>query len=203
MSKHYLVDMFGTAPQDILDVRPGPSSPTVGTFVVRLPDGIVIDNPTDASDLVTKKYAALLAYYANFTSVAYDALLDSSGLDLATVGIIGTFGGGGSVSVGPTGPVNTNMVTLGSVPSQAVLVWETFTYTDTSPASDVFTRTYVESASSDLTVTASFNNGGTSVAVLDGVPFNIAGPDQGSSLILNFSNPGASRVFLGSWALLY
>jgi hypothetical protein len=50
----------------------------------------------------------------------------------------------------------------------------------------------------------SFNSGATYTAALDGAATPIAGPDQGTNLIIRFQNAGAyDRAYLGSWAVIY
>ena len=209
MSTHYLVDLFGNplTSARILDVRSPPSgqSPVQGTLVIRVPDTIQVQNPTNLGDLIAKKHQGLLASYAGFAHMAYDDLLDLTGLDLAASGTGGTFGGRGVVLVAPGALVQTQAAPLTGTPSQSVVMWENFTYTDSDPATGTLVRTYGEVAPSPsvMTCQVSYNGGVSFQSVLSGAVNNIALPDQGSSLILRWTNQTAGKVGLGSWAVVY
>lgn len=213
MSTHYLVDIH-TSPvtdSEINDVRFSLTGETIlgGNFVVRLPDGIVIEtNPTDLSDLLTKKYAGILAFYAGYTRIAYDDLLDAAGVNLAnSIGI--ATGGRNTISLigNGTSILESNAVALtGPAPVEAIVTWETFNVASLSPLDSRTVRTYMETTPSSVcTCEVSFNGGGSFLPVSDGSLLNIPAPDQGTSFVIRITSAAVfpARVFLGSWAVVY
>ena len=63
MAAHYLVDQFHSPVGDstLIDVRNPENGESFvnGTFIVRVPDGVSVQNPVDVNDLIAKKYAAM------------------------------------------------------------------------------------------------------------------------------------------------
>jgi hypothetical protein len=209
---HYLVDLFGSpvTSSAINAVSYPQNGQTVmnGNFVVRVQDGIQISPPpTTLSDLLTKKHAGLLAFYAGFTHLAYDDLLDTADVDLTAS--VGMFGQRGTAALPPNGVgiFQTTMAPLtGSAPAYAVVTWELWEALDTDPATDRTVRTYSElpSSSSYATATVSFDNGATFISVTNGATLFIPLGNQGTSFILRLVNAHATkRVRVGSWAILY
>jgi len=88
-----------------------------------------------------------------------------------------------------------------SAPTQVVLTWESYRFTDNDDRTERFQRVYDETA--DLTCQVSFNGGVTFNPTTDGAVLNIPVPDQGASLQVQFFNPAGYRVYLGSWALIF
>lgn len=208
MSILYLIDSQTSPVTDSTILEVAFSSNTIdftGGFVVRVADELNFDpdNIDDVSDIVTAKYGALLSFYPGFGNIVFDDLLDAAGIDAATASGC-AIGGRNSFFVFNSGQVDTVAVALGGTPSQAIVTWETFELGSGS-SNDKTGRArleYSEALASDITVDASFNNGSTFNTVTDGGLFNIPAPDQGSNLILRFSNSGNGRG-ISSWAVIY
>lgn len=210
MSAHYLVDLFASpfSTAAILDVHSPPSgqSRLQGALVIRVPDTVPVVNPTNLSDLLTKKYQGVLASFAGFPNVAYDDLLDVSGLDLSATGTKGSFGDRGTVILADGGIVETVLVPLGgSDITQCVVTWENYTVTNADPATGILGRTYAEVAPGPgvMTCQVSVDGGTTFQAALDGAVLNIPLLAQGTDLVLRWTNTSGGRVGLGSWAFVY
>jgi hypothetical protein len=211
MSQVFLVDLFGNLASvgppyaRILSVQEPSSLQTLlnGTFVIRVPDGVQVDNPTDYVDLLTQKYQGLLAAYPDFLHITYDDLLDTS--YVASTSGPGIFGERGIISVAPGGTFTSTAVSLSDTPTQALVTWEVFSLTDVDPSAGLLQRTYTELASTpDLfTATVSFNGGTTSNATTDSAVVNINSPDRGNAFVIRLTNVSAQRLYLGSWAVLY
>src|SRR5271167_4499751 len=96
MSALYLIDRHSSPllSARILDVQESATTPPTtpylgGRFVVKVPDGIPIEKPLNLGDLLTKKAQGFLLFYAPFTRVTYDDLLDTSNVDFTnSVGVI-------------------------------------------------------------------------------------------------------------------
>jgi len=210
MSTHYLVDLYGNPlnTSSIIDVREPTNLQTItnGTFIIRVPDGASVQKPANLGDLITKKFAGLLAFYAGFTRITFDDLIDPSGIDTSAVGTLGTFGQRGSIQLYPGG-VLTSVVTplSGGTPAQVVVTWESFTLTSSDPKTDRFQRTYTEvpSSPSNVTCQVSFNGGGTFHTAVDGAVLNIPIPDQGTNFVIKLTNTSTGRLGIGSWAVIY
>lgn len=211
MSLHYSIDLFGDiagglAP--ILDIieTPTGTSPLAGNFVVRVPEGLPVVKPLNLGDLITKKYAAFLAFYTSFTRVAYDDLLNTVDLDLTAVGTAGMFGSRSSIRVNPAALVQSQTVVLGGgAPAQALITWETFTITQTDAANATIARTYQEvpSDSAHVTCQVSFNGGATWLSTLDSAVLNIPLADRGTNFKIKLTNAFGTALNIGSWALVY
>lgn len=205
MSTHYLIDLHASilANSRIIGVVPASATPTPtnGKFVIRVPDGVEVGDPTTLSNLLTAKFGGLLSYYAGFSNILYDDFVDETGIDL--VNSTGIFvGARGAVSLlGAASTLHTTMTTLFSPPAQALVTYEVYQYLQTDVWSDTFQRWYQEEGASNLGCQVSFNNGATWTTLYDGVVADIALADQGTQMIVKFSG-GASRYNLGSWAVL-
>ncbi len=209
MGAHYLVDLFNNvlASSQIIDVREPRVPQTVqnGSFIVRIPDGVAVEEPTNLGDLITQKYNGLLASFPGFTRISRDDLLDATGLQL-TASTSCLVGERASVSLLPGGHLSSVAVPLpGNPPDLAAVTWEIYSFTDADVAGSTFQRTYTEVAPSATTVTCqvSFNGGGSYLPVLDGAIFSIAPADQGASFVIQFTNNAPGRLYLGSWAVIY
>jgi len=208
---HYLVDIHSPSfPMSrILDVVEAPmgTSPMNGGGVIRVPDYIQVQDPTNTMDLVAKKYAGLLAYYAGFSYVTYDDFLDIAGIDLTAPLLRGIFGERGAVSifeVGSAGALfSTTSMLSGPAPTQAVITWETYSVAVSDLALARLQRTYTEEPASDLTCEVSFDNGVNWYTVSDGAVFNIPLIGQGTDFKIRFANTAGSRRYVGSWAVIY
>lgn len=210
MSTLYLVDFFANpfASAKISDVRQALAAPLAGNFVVRVPDFLSVQNPVDVSDLITKKYQALLAFYAGYANIAFDDLFDLTDVDLGAPQVQGSFGERNLVTIYPGARFQTQPIALvGPAPSQAFITWETYSVSLSDPAEDRAVPSYVEEPSSAATFTCevSFNNGANFYAATDGGLVNIPPLGQGTQFILRLTNatspPRSLRV--GSWAVVY
>lgn len=180
-----------------------------GGFVIRVPNNVSVDNPTNVSNLLTQKYAGLLAAHAPFANITFDDLLDASHVD-PTSGP-GIFGERGTISVAPGGTftsiINAGAGTplTGTAPSQAMVTWEVFTVTDADPASGMVARTYVELPSTprNFTCQVSFNGGSTYIPATDSAFLYIAPANLGTAFIIQLTNVTQERLYLGSWAVMY
>lgn len=220
MGTHYLIDAYTTPIGDspINDIRfspPGDASPMNGSFVIRVDDGLDVrpDDVSDLNDLLTSKYTELLAAYPGFTTIIYDDMLDASGVDTTTSKGC-SLGDRGTISLAPWGGVSlnpqikTNVIALGSTPTQAIVTWELFMVSHSDSKNDRATRVYteVDSNLASFNMLVSFNNGSTWQAVSDGTLFNIAPVDQGNQLIMApvaISSTGSFRIYVGSWAVIF
>jgi hypothetical protein len=213
LSAYYLVDTFTSpvANSRIIDVEePSDLQVTLnGAFVVRVPDGVQVVNPTDVTDLLTQKYQGLLADNAGFLYCTYDDLLDSTHVD-PTAGP-GMFGQRSLIALAPGGTfvsvINAGAGTplTGSAPGTALVTWEVFSVTDADPSSGILVRTYTElpSVPSNLTCEVSFNGGSTYNPTTDSSVLNVVGGDQGTAFIIQLTNVTQGRLYLGSWAVVY
>jgi hypothetical protein len=218
MSSHYLIDLFTNAPKGVVSSGGSPGTQATGTYVVRVDSDVVVQNPVDLSDLLTKKYLGILASQPTFTNIAYDTMLDATGINFSSS--LGVFSGVNStIGLYPTDLINTDPVLitnsesipwsgLGSGPTQAMLVYETFTFVDVDSATEPYQRYYQELVSgSDTSVEVSFDNGVHYQTAANKTLLSVAGANQGTSLILKFTRTSnvssVPKVYLGSWAILY
>jgi hypothetical protein len=94
---------------------------------------------------LTKKYTGMLAWYAGFTRLAYDDLLDASHVDITDPQMAGKLGERGTIGINPTARLSSVVVPLsGDAPSQAVVTWEVFEYEDVDDKSSRILRYYHE-----------------------------------------------------------
>jgi len=218
MSTHYLIDAH-TSPinnSPINDIRFSPAndtSPCNGNFVVRVDDSLDIrpEQVTTLPDLLSQKYAEVLAAFPGFSNIIYDDMLDPTGIDTAnTNGALR--GDRGTISMAPTqltGPpapsLRTNTVVVGGAPSECVVVWELFSVSRSDAKADRMVRSYVEEDPADLQVAISWDNWASTNLVTSGSMFNIPGTDQGIQMILSFTVASVlpSRRYIGSWAVIY
>lgn len=219
MTVHYLVSMFNDEINDVVTaVGSPPTTPSVGNYIVRVPDDIKVQNPTSVANLLTQKYAGILGSYGLFTQVTYDDFEDATGIDFAnSLGVIS--GKRSSVGLYPShNGVNSrlkstnNGITWGGPgvgPSQAVLTYEVYEYVDVDDKTLPYQRSYRElTPDTDLTAEVSFNGGATWVSALDKVLINIPVLARGIQLTVRFTRTTdvdvrANRVHIGSWAVVY
>lgn len=226
MSKHYLLDLYQTDPWaaklNEVSVPASGASSIDGSYVIRVTDDIPIsETVNNQTDLLTEKYAGMLANSGLFTRIVYDDMFDPNGINMAnSVGI--STGVRGVCSIFPpsflgtpgypTPTMQMNMVTIPAVPvaTQCMVLYEVFTYSGwdyagTIPGSHAYRRSYQEEAEYNLECVLSFNNGATWDSVPHGELHNIAPADQGNQLIVRFLQSGAAltRFYLGSWAVLF
>lgn len=207
---HYLIDLFSSPlnSSPVVDVSEPSNGQSLitGTFVVRVPEFVPITTPLPSTlgNLITKKYAGLLSFFAGFSNIVYDDLLDDTGIDF-TASPEGTFGQRGSLGIVAGSTLQSVATPLLTTPDSAVFTWEVFTYIDSDPKAGKFSRTYNELATTGATTTAeiSFNGGGTYSPVVDGAAISIPPADQGNSLVVRITNASAAKLYIGSWALIY
>ncbi len=208
MSSHYLIDAH-TIPitsGDINEVRYNVTeSPLMGTHVIRVSESMPLSaEPSNLSSLLQSKYNAMLAFYATFSNIVFEDFTDTPGVDLANstnvhAGIRSTTKVGGT-----TGVLRTNASVLGAPTGLVVVLWEAYKVITTNPKTGRLTRLYQEMDADSFDVEISFNNGATWTAVTDRAIQNIAAPDQGTDLVLRFTNTSAvNSYWLGSWAVLF
>jgi hypothetical protein len=206
MSIHYLIDAHTNpvADSDINEVRrepPSGESPLMGNFIVRIPEGMPLEGePTDLSDLLVKKYAAVLDFYPGFANIAYDDMLDSSGITPSPGNILGSRS---SISANPVKTLTSVPVALGGTPVEAIITWEAFSIIPVSPIDNLMQVIYKEEDANGFACTVSFNNGASYSVITDGGLFNIPPADQGSNFIIKLLNSAGQRLRLGSWAVIY
>lgn len=208
MSTLYVVDMFGQpfSSAKILDVRGGPNAVLNGGVIVRVPDYISVQDPADVTDLLTKKHQGMLAYYAGYTNVTYDDLMDLVNVDTAALNVAGNFGLRNNVSIAPLKLFRSSVVALtGPAPAQAVFTWETYSVQTSDPATGRVEQTYVEESSSVSTFmcSVSFDNGAHWYSTWDGALLNIPVVGQGTQFLIEFENMPGRPLRVGSWAVLY
>lgn len=214
MSTHYLVSHFNDDINDVVTPTSVPASTLLtGNYIVRVPDDVPVQNPTDVSDLITKKYAGILGTYGLFTTIAFDDMLDGTGVDFTnSTGV--TAGENGTVGIYPKNTVHipvlqtTTETITGPAPTQTLLTYELFEVVDSDDKDTPYQRTYQEvTPDVDVLAQISFNNGVDFVSTLDKAVINIPGAAQGTDLVLRFTRQTdigtRGRVFLGSWAVLF
>lgn len=206
MSTLYLVDYFPPplGPAPIKDACTGSSVPLAGNYVIRVPDSISVQHPSDVTDLLLKKYQGMLAYYAGYANIAYDDLLDV--LDVDTSVSQGYFGEKNTVTILPGGVFQTNAIALvGPNPPEAFVTWETYQISLSDNATARVQPSYEElpSSSAYFTCQVSFNGGANFYPVLDGGLVNIPLVARGTSFVLQLTNVSASPLRVGSWAVIY
>ncbi len=211
MSTHYLISAFDDQIRSVTVPNSLGKTEVTGNYVVKVPDDCVVRNPTSLADLLTQKYASMLASHGLFSSVVYDDCLDNTEVDFASSTAIQA-GSGGSIMIYPdVGRLFSTSTSFvwgggGAGPAQALLLWDLFLYEDTL-VQGVLTRTYVEvpSSTTDIEAQVSFNGGTTWTYGTYGNLVNIDVADRGSDVSIKFANIAGSgpRIGLGSWAILF
>lgn len=217
MSTHYLINQYNDEINDVVaSLGVPPQTQITGNYVVRVPDDVIVQNPTDLPDLITKKYAGILGTYGLFTQIAYDDMLDESGVNLAnSTGVL--VGKNGAVALYPTDvqvpvletvPLGITWGGPGAGPAQATLTYELFEVVDSDARTSAFQRSYREVAPDvDVTAEVSFDGGVNFISATDKALLTIPNGSQGTQVILRFTRVTdvtvRGRVFIGSWALLF
>lgn len=208
----YLIDahnpvLLDSEINDTIPVETGDTQNINGSFPVNVPFGVPIDGtPANITELLTQKFAGLLAFYPGYTYINYDEGIDLSGWDAANSTGVG-LGSRGTTHIADGGLLRSNSVSLsGSDPTQAITTWEVYEVTGFSTENDkdgAKVRRYEEADPSDLLVTVSFNNGAGWTVATDGVQFNVAVSNRGTDCIIRMSNSSGKRLWVGSWAVIY
>jgi hypothetical protein len=185
-------------------------TPTLrGSFGVDLPFEVPMDGvPTTLSDLITKKYAGILAAYSGYSNILFDEQIDGTGWDTAaSSGCAFTVGSRKTTSLRSSDgtPLVSNMSTLLTTPASCVVRFDLYSYFITDVRNAQMVRAFQEqtAASLGMTVEVSFNNGSVWNVVSNGVPLDIPLPSQGSSFRIRFSKNVVGVAGIGSWALIY
>jgi len=207
----YLIDAFNPflPSSDINDVvipRNGEAIPVHGAFVVRVPDGVSVADPTDVTDLLTKKHLSILAQYAylGVANITYDDLLDSLNLDPSVPGTDARFGDRVTVAINPGGQIATTTIPLASTPAQAVVTWETSTWTMDDPRDGRFVRSYLErDPDSVSTCEITFDGGAHVLTTTNGALVNIPPVAQGNQFLMRLTSTHFEPLGLGGWAVIY
>lgn len=209
MSIYYLIDPF-TVGGDIVDVVTSETGQieATGSTVIRVPDGVAIrGNPTNLTDLLTAKYSGLMSFYAGFTDMLSDPCIGANNFDPASFFFFNNSSGWVNPSLSYAGSCDSVPFALGFAPTQCVVVWEEFIFTDLDDKAGRFRRTYVEDEVLPNVLECIFSFDGwahSSVPVSNGEVYNIPVPNQGTSFTIRFSNNTAGyRKYIGSWALFY
>lgn len=211
MGTHYLVDLhdnpIATARINDVNVPLDGRSLCNGSFVVRVPPGVSVQDPANLADLKTKKYAGLLVWYAGFTTLDYDDLLDAVSVDMTDPQTAGKFGERATIGLNPGARLTSAVVPLsGAAPTQAVVTWETFEYEDVDSSSSRLLRSYHELDPDPVTsCEVSFDGGLNFIAVTDGDGgvVNIPLGMMGTNFIIRITNTSSQVVMIGSWAVIY
>lgn len=194
MSTIYLIDSHTTPvlSSPINDVRYTNASgqvPMTGNFPIRIADDLSVEPPTDLSDLLAKKEAAVAAKYPTFSRNYFDHLLGTSGL-IVTQSIGRVLGSRQTTQFGALNAVlQTQTIAVGAPDIESILVlWETHTveYND-DPKTGLLTRTYQEGGGIDITGEVSVNGGSNYFPVTNGIPISIPLANQGQNLIVRLT----------------
>ena len=209
MSSLFLADLFTDRLVDKRPLFPGGSTPITGFYGVQVPDAVNVGTPPDVATLVSSKYAGLQSFYGFLPNIAYDAQFSNVDSGNSTSIQIAPKVG---VSLIPPNSGNAVLqsaaVTLGSTPTQAVLVYEAFYYLDSDVSAGRFTRSYALPAPGDadavVSVAVSFDGLATHFNITPSSIFSIPTASQGNSFVVRFVRTGGTkRLFIGSWAVLY
>lgn len=218
MTTYYLVDMHVPdasleAASRIVDVvstaRPTDEIRVDGLVPIKIPDGVQVDAPTSLADLLDQKYRGLHAQYPGFGYIAYDALLDSSGIAAgSSTNLLAKIGARASVG----GRFTTNAVDVSAnvaALSQCIVVYEHYTWKYVDRRDGRVERYFIEQPESGYTVNVTVKVGGVHPATTtSGALVSFSPAEQGSSIQLQFlSNPTLVAdhrlVHTGSWAVIY
>jgi len=215
VSTHYLVDPFTASSHPIIDVTTPKNGTTdsTGGVLIRVPDGIAIHGSppgspvTNLAALLAAKEAGLLAHYAGFSTIKFDECLTAGKVDLSKSARVLLGAGLAHPCILSEGNLVTTVVSLPAAPSVCVVTWEVYSCEDNDPRTGRFSRVYAEQPSGLLTCEASFK-AASSTPTLNGAVLNIPAAAQGTQLTLKFTNslvtnPAATRLYLGSWAVIY
>jgi len=210
MGTHYLLDLFANplSGAKINDVNVTTTLRTTinGSFVVNVPPGVAVRDPVDLADILLQKYQGLLVYYAGFTYLNYDDLVDPSGIDLTDAQVQGKFGERGTISLNPGARLTSVVVPLTAPnPTQAVILWECFEFEDTDLKATRFERVYRE-LDADAVSTAEVSFDGTNFTAVtegSGGVVNVPVGWEGTSFIIRITNTSGGNINLGSWAVIY
>jgi len=216
MSTHYLFDAH-TAPigdSKLREVSFQAGTAAVinitGAFPVQVDDHVQLDNSIlTLSDVLTEKYAGLLATYPGFTRITFDDLLDAANVDTSGPSSTTNMQTGEryAMNLAPGGVLQSTAVALtGPDPTEAIVVWETFINDGTSHTTrDERGRVlYEQKNDTGATASVSFDGGANFNSVTSGGLLSIPLAQRGLSFIIRLTNAlGFETVYPASWAVIY
>jgi len=177
-----------------------------GLLPIKVPEGVKIDNPSSLSDLLTQKYAGILAQFPGFSNVLFDDLLDPSGVQLvAPPSRLRKSGSRGTIG----GTFRTAVSAAVATVTQAILVYEHYTWRYVDSRDGRLERYYIEQPEADFTAGLRVKAGSTFQTTTSGSLVTFLLADQGTAVQAEFlaSNPSAyvddRLVHTGSWAVIY
>ena len=208
MPIHYLIDPFSSNGR-ILEVRQSKNgqSRSTAALVMSVPDGMVSGSPTNMAAVASMKYDALRTSYG-YAKALFDTCLTAAQVDTsASTGVI--LGNGYAYHcIGSAGALYSTAVntTLSAAPSEVVVLWETFQYSDSDSVNGLFVRTHQETNAAALTCGIAFDPAASSPTYTTVASGAIMATPGGAttSFKLKFTVPsgGSDRVYLSSWAVL-
>lgn len=178
-----------------------------GMLPIRIPDGVKVVNPTSLTDVLTQKYAGLLALYPGYTNIIYDDFLDSTGTSpLASRGQrLGSL-------LNCAGEFDTVAVDVSpTVISQCIVVFEYAAWEYVDVKTSLLERHYyqVPSTTNSRRVDLSVNNGsdyllGAESGAVTLIPLG----DEGSLVTIDFQSLSPNTfngldIYVTSWAVIY
>ena len=214
MSTYYLFDMHSNPITDsrlrgvILDPDGTTAIDRTGSFVVRVPPGVQIDTePTNLTELLTEKYAGLLASFAGFTRITFDDLLDATNLN-AAASSQASFGDRSNIIAFSNGAIIESDPTAlsGGAPTEAIVTWEAFQSVSAGSLGVRQVLQYQEVAADDfLQVDVSFNGGTDFNTVTNSGLLAIPPAEVGTSFVIRFTSQalGLANVQISSWSVIY
>ena len=212
MSTHYLVSVFDNKIKNVLTPDVNGKTTITGNYVIRVPNDCVVQNPTSVNNLLTQKYASMLASHGLFSAIVYDDMLDDTGVDTGSSSQV-ILGDNGTNALYADGGVLTSTTSsfgwggVGDGPAQALVLFEVYRYED-SVVDGLYVRKYVEDVAdlASIDCEVSFNGGSTWIACANGTLITIPLVGRGSDVVVRFSHSVAAsnpRLGLGSWAILF
>lgn len=218
MSTYYLVDMHvnGTdeatiaANARIVDVILTTSNTAEfrcdGLVPIKIPEGVKINNPSSVQDLLDQKYLGVLAQFPGFTNILSDSFIDATGVQLTSLptamrksGLRSTIGG----------TFRTTAATAALTVTQAILLYEHYTWRYVDSRDGRVERYYVEASETSLTAGLRVKAGSAFQTTTSGSLVEFLVADQGTAVQVEFlaSNPDFyidnRLVHTGSWAVIY
>lgn len=217
MSVIYLVDTQVTpiTSSRIVDVILNPSATgevrVDGLTPIRIPDGVRVVDPTSFSDLLTQKYAGILAQYPGFANIIFDDLLDTAGVQITAPPANMRQSGERATMGGAFNAVVVDVSAFGTL-KQCVLIYEQFYWRYVDDKNGRLARYYVESppvAAHQVSISATGGTQETLALSGDLVSFDL--DEQGDDVQVEFKTPvgqaGTNAVGrllqTGSWAVVY
>ncbi len=208
MSTFYLIDAHTSpiADSEINDVKTSLDGEIVlnGNFVIKVPDGVHIENPTSLTDLITQKFAGVLASYPGFTNIIYDNYLDDTDINAAHAGSLLNGlkrGQRNTVSVGLDTIYYTTTTDISPTTiTQAILYYELYSVRYSTAADGRLLRTYVEEEATGDIVDVAVTADGTVYAQVDSGQLTTV--TSGSDITVRVFGQ-QDNICIGAWAVIY